>query len=145
LSKGPGGEELSPASSVSLSAEEIEKIRGLKAKAAIVRHYSRNDWSEAQVGSASGRSQIAVRQMGVDVIAVTDAGFIAERQVANIEAVLVQNPQIIVSIPTDPVFTAAAYKKAAQQGVKLVFMDNVPNGLEAGKELDWSTMQLTFS
>jgi ribose transport system substrate-binding protein len=83
--------------------------------------------------------------MGVDVIAVTDAGFIAERQVANIEAVLVQNPQIIVSIPTDPVFTAAAYKKAAQQGVKLVFMDNVPNGLEAGKELDWSTMQLTFS
>ena len=141
MSKGPGGEELSPASSVSLSAEEIEKIRGLKAKAAIVLHYSRNDWSEAQV--AGLKSQFD--KMGVDVIAVTDAGFIAERQVANIEAVLVQNPQIIVSIPTDPVFTAAAYKKAAQQGVKLVFMDNVPNGLEAGKELDWSTMQLTFS
>ena len=41
LSKGPNGEEPSPASSVSLSAEEIEKIRGLKAKAAIVLHYSR--------------------------------------------------------------------------------------------------------
>ena len=36
LSKGPNGEDPAPASSVSLSAEEIEKIRGLKAKAAIV-------------------------------------------------------------------------------------------------------------
>jgi ribose transport system substrate-binding protein len=41
LGKGPNGEEPSPASSVSLSAEEIEKIRGLKAKAAIVLHYAR--------------------------------------------------------------------------------------------------------
>src|ERR1700736_5954856 len=141
LSKGPGGEEPSPASSVSLSAEEIEKIRGLKAKAAIVLHYSRNDWSEAQVSGLKSQFD----KMGVEVTAVTDAGFIAERQVANIESVLMQKPQIIVSIPTDAVFTAAAYKKASQPGVKLVFMDNVPNGLEAGKELDWSTMQLTFS
>jgi ribose transport system substrate-binding protein len=130
LSKGPKGEEPSPASSVSLSAEEIEKIRGLKAKAAIVLHYSRNDWSEAQV--AGLKSQFD--KMGIEVVAVTDAGFIAERQVANIESVLMQNPQIIVSIPTDAVFTAAAYKKASQQGVKLVFMDNVPQGFEAGKD-----------
>src|ERR1700730_13777288 len=80
LSKGPNGEEPSPASSVSLSAEEIEKIRGLKAKAAIVLHYSRNDWSEAQV--AGLKSQFD--KMGVEVIAVTDAGFLPERQVANI-------------------------------------------------------------
>lgn len=130
LSKGPNGEEPAPASSVSLSAEEIEKIRGLKAKAAIVLHYARNDWSEAQV--AGLKSQFD--KMGIEVIAVTDAGFIAERQVANIESVLMQHPQIIVSIPTDAVFTAAAYKKASQQGVKLVFMDNIPQGFEAGKD-----------
>ena len=130
LSKGPNGEEPSPASSVTLSPEEIDKIKALKAKAAIVLHYSRNDWSEAQV--AGLKSQFD--KMGIDIISVTDAGFIPERQVANIESVLVQNPQIIVSIPTDPVFTAAAYKKASQQGVKLVFMDNVPNGFEAGKD-----------
>jgi ribose transport system substrate-binding protein len=44
LSKGSHGEEPSPASSVSLTTEEFEKIRGLKAKAAIVMHYS-GDWS----------------------------------------------------------------------------------------------------
>ena len=130
LSKGPNGEEPAPASSVSLSAEEIEKIRGLKAKAAIVLHYARNDWSEAQV--AGLKSQFD--KMGIEVIAVTDAGFIAERQVANIESVLMLHPQIIVSIPTDAVFTSAAYKKASQQGVKLVFMDNIPQGFEAGKD-----------
>ena len=70
LSKGPNGEEPSPASSVSLSAEEVERIRGLKAKAAIVMHYSRNDWSEAQV--AGLKSQFD--KMGIEVIAVTDAG-----------------------------------------------------------------------
>ena len=36
LSKGPHGEEPTPAGSVKLSAEEVEKIRALKAKAAIV-------------------------------------------------------------------------------------------------------------
>ena len=130
LSKGPNGEEPAPASSVSLSAEEIEKIRGLKAKAAIVLHYARNDWSEAQVAGLKSQFE----KMGIEVIAVTDAGFIAERQVANIESVLMLHPQIIVSIPTDAVFTAAAYKNASQQGVKLVFMDNIPQGFEAGKD-----------
>ena len=49
LSKGPNGEEPSPASSVSLTTEEVERIRGLKAKAAIVMHYTQSDWSQAQI------------------------------------------------------------------------------------------------
>jgi ribose transport system substrate-binding protein len=130
LSKGPNGEDPAPVSSVSLTAEEITKIQGLKAKAAIVMHYSGNDWSQAQV--AGLKAQFA--KMGIDVVAVTDAGFKPEKQVADIETVLAQKPQIIVSIPTDPVATAAAYRKANEQGVKLVFMDNVPKGLQAGKD-----------
>ena len=71
LSKGPNGEEPSPASSVSLTAEEIEKIRGLKAKAAIVLHYTRSDWSQAQVAGLTSQFD----KMGIEVIAITDAGF----------------------------------------------------------------------
>ena len=131
LSKGPNGEEPSPASSLSLSAEEIEQIRALKAKAAIVMHYiTGSDWSQAQV--AGLKSQFD--KMGVEVVAVTDAGFNPERQVAHIQTVLALNPQIIVSIPTDSAITAAAYKEASQKGVKLVFMDNVPTGFEVGKD-----------
>ena len=47
---------------------------------------------------------------------------------------MAKKPDIIVSLPTDPVATAAAYKKAAAAGAKLVFMDNVPQGFEAGKD-----------
>jgi ribose transport system substrate-binding protein len=131
LSKGPNGEEPSPASSLSLTAEEIEQIRALKAKAAIVMHYiTGSDWSQAQV--AGLKSQFD--KMGIEVIAVTDAGFNAERQVANIQAVLAEDPQIIVSIPVDGDITAAAYKQASEKGVKLVFMDNVPTGFVAGKD-----------
>jgi ribose transport system substrate-binding protein len=130
LSKGPSGEEPAPASSVSLSAEEIERIRGLKAKAAIVMHYMRNDWSQAQVAGLTSQ----FNKMGIEVIAVTDAGFRSQKQVADIQMVLAQNPQIIVSIPTDSISTAAAYRSASEKGVKLVFMDNIPQGFEAGKD-----------
>jgi ribose transport system substrate-binding protein len=130
LSKGPHGEDPASADSVTLTSGELDKIKGLKAKAAIVMHYAGNDWSQAQV--AGLKAQFA--KMGIEVIAVTDAGFKPEKQVADIETVLAQKPQIIVSIPTDPVSTASAYQKASQQGVKLVFMDNVPKGLEVGKD-----------
>ena len=130
LSKGPNGETPSPASSVTLTAEETAKIKEQKPKAAIVMHYAGNDWSQAQI--AGLKEQFG--KMGIDIIAVTDAGFKPEKQVADIETVLAQKPNIIVSIPTDPVATAEAYRKAAEQGVKLVFMDNVPKGLTAGKE-----------
>ena len=130
LSKGPNGETPSSASSVTLTPEEIAKIKELKPKAAIVMHYAGNDWSLAQV--AGLKEQFG--KMGIEVISVTDAGFKPEKQVADIETVLAQKPHIIVSIPTDPVSTADAYRKAAEQGVKLVFMDNVPKGLEAGKD-----------
>ena len=130
LSKGPNGETPSPASSVTLTAEETAKIKEQKPKAAIVMHYAGNDWSQAQI--AGLKEQFG--KMGIDIIAVTDAGFKPEKQVADIETVLAQKPNIIVSIPTDPVATAEAYRKAAEQGVKLVFMDNVPKGLTAGKD-----------
>ncbi|MBV9673406.1 MAG: substrate-binding domain-containing protein, partial [Verrucomicrobia bacterium] len=130
LSKGPHGEDPSPASSVTLTTDEMSKIRGLKAKAAIVMHYTRSDWSQAQL--AGIRSQFD--KMGIAIVAITDAGFRAEQQVIDIDLVLAQNPQVIISIPTDAVSTAAAYRRASQQGVKLVFMDNVPMGFQAEKD-----------
>ena len=130
LSKGPNGEDPSPASSVTLTDAEVTKIKDMNATAAIVMHYGGNDWARAQINGL--RTQFA--EMGIKVIAVTDARFKPEKQVADIETIMAQKPNIIVSIPTDPVATAGAYKAAADAGVKLVFMDNVPAGFSAGKE-----------
>ena len=130
LSKGPSGEDPSPASSVTLTDEELAQIKGMNATAAIVMHYGGNDWSRAQINGL----QTQFEAMGIKVIAVTDAGFKPEKQVADLETIMAQKPSVIVSIPTDPTATAAAYKAAADAGVKLVFMDNVPAGFKAGTD-----------
>lgn len=130
LSKGPNGEDPSPASAADLSEEDITKVKALGAKAAIVMHYGGNDWANAQI--AGLKSEFS--RLGINLIATTDANFKPDKQVSDLETVMTQNPDVIISIPTDPVATAAAYKKAAAAGAKLVFMDNVPKGLTAGKD-----------
>ena len=130
FSTGPHGEQPTAASALELTAEELQQVKDMKATAAIVLHYGGNDWSNAQTDGLKAR----FAELGIEVIAVTDAGFKPEKQVSDIETVLAKKPNIIVSIPTDPVATEAAYKAAAAQGVKIVFMDNVPNNMEAGKD-----------
>jgi ribose transport system substrate-binding protein len=125
-SKGPNGEEAVSAKTLELTEEEIAKIKEGNYKAAIAMHYAGNDWSQAQINGLES----TFSRMGIEVLSVTDAQFKSEKQVSDIETILARNPDIIVSIPVDPVSTAQAYKMAAEQGVKLVFMDNVPNGLE---------------
>jgi ribose transport system substrate-binding protein len=130
LSTGPNGEKPAPADSLKLSDEEVEQIKAKKATAAIVLHYGGNDWSNAQVDGL----RAGLDKLGIDVLAVTDANFKPEKQVSDIETVLAKKPDIIVSIPTDPVATAGAYREAGRQGVKLVFMDNIPDGFVPGKD-----------
>jgi ribose transport system substrate-binding protein len=130
LSKGPNGETPSPASAAELTPAELAKVKAKGATAAIVMHYGGNDWATAQV--AGLREEFG--KLGIKVVAVTDANFKPDKQVSDLETVLNKKPDIIVSIPTDPVATASAYKKAAAAGAKLVFMDNVPQGMAAGKD-----------
>jgi ribose transport system substrate-binding protein len=130
LSKGPNGETPEDADVAKLSDEEIAKVKSMGATAAIVMHYGGNDWATAQI--AGLRDQFT--KMGIKVVGVTDANFKPDKQVSDLETVMVKKPDIIVSIPTDPVATASAYKAAAKAGAKLVFMDNVPQGLKAGTD-----------
>lgn len=130
LSKGPNGETASPASSADMTAAEIEQVKALGATAAIAMHYGGNDWAIAQI--AGLKSEFA--KLGIKVIATTDADFKPDQQVSQLETIMIQKPSLIVSIPTDPVATATAFKAVAAAGTKLVFMDNVPNGMTAGKD-----------
>ncbi|RFU60240.1 substrate-binding domain-containing protein [Bacillus sp. V59.32b] len=130
LSKGPDGEAAVSAKTLELSEADVEKIKEGKYKAALVMHYAGNDWATAQIDGLKA----TFKRMGIEVVAVTDAQFKAEKQVSDIETVLAKDPDLIVGIPVDPVSTADAFKKAADAGVKVVFMDNKPSGLEAGKD-----------
>lgn len=130
LSKGPNGETASLASSADITPAEINQVKGLGATVAIAMHYGGNDWATAQI--AGLKSEFG--KLGIKVIATTDANFKPDLQVSQLETIMTQKPSLIVSIPTDPVATESAFKAVAAAGTKLVFMDNVPNGMTAGKD-----------
>lgn len=129
LSKGPNGEDAVSATTLGLTPDEIAKVKAGNYTAAIVFHYGGNDWSTSQLQGLTD----TFNNLGIKIVATTDANFSAEQQVSDIETVMALDPDIIVSIPTDPVATADAYQRAADKGIKLVFMDNVPQGFTAGK------------
>jgi ribose transport system substrate-binding protein len=130
LSRGPNGEKATPADTVRLSPAEVARIRGKHATAAIVLHYGGNDWSNAQV--AGLRSEFA--RLGIKVIAVADPNLNADRQASDIQTLLARKPAIMVGLPVDAIADAPAFKQAAKQGVKLVFMDNAPAGMKPGRD-----------
>lgn len=130
LSAGPNGETASPASAVTLTDAQVNQVKAMDATAAIVMHYGGNDWATAQI--AGLKSEFG--RLGINVIATTDANFKPDQQVSDIQTVMTKKPTIMVSIPTDPVATAAAYRSVTQAGTKLVFMDNVPQGFKAGTD-----------
>jgi len=129
LSTGPNGESAVAANTLSLTDAEKEQVRAGGYKAAICFHYGGNDWSAAQLEGLKA----TFADLNIEIVAVTDANFSAEQQVADIETVMAKEPDILISIPTDATATADAYQRAADAGAKIVFMDNVPAGFTAGK------------
>ncbi|MCF0229596.1 MAG: substrate-binding domain-containing protein [Parasporobacterium sp.] len=130
-STGPHGEQGVAAETINLTDEQVAKVKEGNYKVAIVMHYGGNDWATAQIEGI--KQQCA--EYGMEVIATTDANFSAEQQVSDIETVMALNPDIIISIPTDATATADAYKRAAEAGIKVVFMDNVADNMEQGNEV----------
>ncbi|MCL1996723.1 MAG: substrate-binding domain-containing protein [Defluviitaleaceae bacterium] len=128
LARGPHGEEAYNAFDLYLTDAEIQQIRAGGYTAVIAFHYSGDDWSRAQLEGMSGKFDY----LGIELLAVTNAGFSAEQQVSDVETLLALTPDILISIPVDPVATANVFMRAAQEGVHIVFMDNVPSGMVAG-------------
>lgn len=129
-SVGPDGEAAVDASTIELTDDQIAQIKEGGYTAAICLHYGGNDWSTSQQKGLED----TFGELGIEIVAVTDANFSAETQVSNIETVMAKKPDILVSIPTDATATADAYKQAAAAGIKIVFMDQRADGLEAGKD-----------
>lgn len=121
IGKGPYGETSADAAAIELSADEIEQVRSLEATAAIVMHFSGDSWSNAQVEGIKATFD----ELGIRVVAQTDAQADPAKQFSDIETALAADPDVIVSIPSlDVTALAPAYRKAVDAGVELVFMEN---------------------
>ncbi len=129
----PGFPDGPPATSpdvFNFTPDMTAKLKAGHYTAGIVLHTMDAGWPKLQVEGITN----TLKDFGVDVVAVTDAKFQPGQQIADLEQMIARKPDVIFSIPIDPQSEAAAYKKAAAAGIKLVFMDNVPVGMTPGKD-----------
>jgi len=120
---GPGGEQATPSSSITVSDARAAQLQAGNHSAALLWH----DQSDFVSAVTSGASDEFAR-LGIEVVAVTSAGFDAAKQRSDIETALARNPSIILSLPLDPVTSAAAFEEAREEGVALAFLSNLPAG-----------------
>jgi len=126
---GPHGEKPTPAASVTLTANEVQKIKDGNYTAALVWH----EMSE-YTNAVNRGAEAEFAALGITIVAETNASFDSARQQSDVETVLAKKPTIIVSLPVDPTTAAAVYDPARKAGVKLAFIDNSPAGYEHGKD-----------
>lgn len=126
----PNGVKPAAPSAVELTAEDIAKVKGMNLTAAIAMHETADGWAQAQL--AGLKDQFG--KLGIKIVSTTDAQMNPSTQVSQIETALARKPSILISLPTDPVATGDVYRKATAQGVKVVFMDNVPTGFKPGAD-----------
>ena len=129
ITTGPNGETATPAAEMTLTPDEVAKIREGDYTAALVWH-EMSEYTRAVDRGA--RDEFA--DLGIEVVAQTDAGFDAARQQSDVETVLARRPSIILSLPVDPTSAAAVFRPALEAGVKLAFVDNSPAGFEHGRD-----------
>ena len=125
IGRGPFGEKAENASVLALSAKEKEKLRQKQYTAAISFHYMGKAWMGLQ---EKGIKKI-FDELGISIIAVTDAHFSAELQCKQLESIRFLKPDILISIPVDTKDTAAAFRTIADSDTRLVLITNVPEGL----------------
>jgi ribose transport system substrate-binding protein len=130
VGQGPHGEKAASVDVLKLSDADAEKVRAGHFKVGISMQTVNLDWSQLQVAGITD----TLKKYGVSVTGVASAEYQVDKQIADIENTIQQHPDGIISIPVDFTATAPTYKKVSQAGIKLVFMDSIPTGLEHPKE-----------
>lgn len=122
---GPQGETATPSHVVAVPDANVEAVRAGNHTAALLWH-DQSDFVNAVTAGATAEFE----RLNIKVVATTSAGFDAAKQRSDIETVLAKKPSIILSLPLDPVTSAAAFEEAKAEGIKLVFLSNLPSGYE---------------
>jgi len=126
---GPHGESATPANAITLTPEEEAQLKSGNHTAALAWHTA-SDYTTAVDQGA--KDEFA--QLGIEVVAQTDAQFDPAKQKSDIETILAAQPDIILSLPVDSDTAAEVYRPALEAGVVLGFVDNAPKDFEQGRD-----------
>jgi ribose transport system substrate-binding protein len=129
--RGPTGQKVTwSKDTLVLTGSEVQKIRAGNYKVAVVWHILAGDYI------AAWRQGIldACEYFGLEIVAETDAGYDPGKQASDVETVILLRPDVIISVPIEPVTSAAAFRPAIDAGIKISFVSNQPEGYVHGKD-----------
>ena len=126
---GPHGERAAPPERVSLLPDDRVASKASGWRVAVVLHTMDSDWAKQLLAGMVG----ILGDCGVAVVDVVDCGFSPERQVTELDRLISQRPDAILSLPVANEQVAAAHARVSGAGIKLVLLDNAPTGLLPGK------------
>lgn len=126
---GPNGEAPGTLDELTLTDDEIAQVSDGGYTAAFVWHTSSEFVSAVEQGA---RGTFA--ELGIEVVASTDAGFDPATQAANIESVLALDPDIVVGIAADAVSAEASFQPIVDASKILVIMTTPPANYTAGDQ-----------
>ena len=79
-----------------------------------------SEWYNAMTDGAKAEFE----KMGIEVVATSDAQFDPSKQATDIETTMALKPDILLSLPVDPVSGTRAFKPAVDAGCRIIFADN---------------------
>ncbi|MFB2550001.1 substrate-binding domain-containing protein [Ensifer soli] len=130
VSDGQRGEEGFPASKIVITDEQAAKIKAGNFTVGISMGWLGDDWASQQLIGLKEQFEA----LGIKVVAETNANWNDAKQIADLEAISVLKPDLLVSIPLNGQTTASAYKKISEAGTKVVFIDQAVDGMDPGKD-----------
>ena len=126
---GPNGAQGQPASVLTFTDDEIKKIQAGHYSAALLFQTS-SDWANAVTAGAEDE----FKTLGITVTGLSNSNYSASDQAHAVQTILAKKPSAIVVWPINPDELRAALQKAADAGVKLALISNMPFGFKQGKD-----------
>ena len=126
---GPNGEQSVDAATLpDPTADCLAQVKGKKL--AFLNGYAGMSWMSAIEKGVTEKAT----EYGLEVVATASTDFDPAKEASAVETVMASKPDILITIPVDPVAGKADYKPALDAGVTISFYDNPVDGWTGGKE-----------
>lgn len=126
IARGPFGEKAASVDSIQITEQEFAAVRRKKPTAVISFHYTGAAWMHLHERGIRD----LFNELGISLLAVTDAHFAPEMQIKQLEGLMALDPDIVIAIPTENNKTSEIFKKIGESRAKLILITNVPHGME---------------
>jgi len=128
--EGPGGQSPTWDTELFLTKGEVAEIQAGNFKAALARHGSQGEYTEAMYGGCIDY----LEYLGFEITADTSAEFDDAALISNIETIMATQPDAVIGFPQNTITAAEIFKPAVDAGAKLVFVSNLPDGYVHGED-----------